>query len=71
MTKETIKCPNCSEVFELSEAISHDIEIRLKGKYENEMGKLKKSLEEKAKKDAQELVNLKITDLKEQLEEKN
>ncbi len=34
------------------------------------MGKLKKSLEEKAKKDAQELVNLKISDLKEQLEEK-
>jgi hypothetical protein len=49
VTKETIKCPNCSEVFELSEAISHDIEIRLKEKYENEMGKLRNLLKKKQK----------------------
>ncbi len=49
MTKETIKCPNCGEVIELSEAISHDIEIRLKQRYEKEIGKIQKSLEEKAK----------------------
>lgn len=70
MTKETIKCPKCGEVIELSEAISHDIEIRLKERYEKEIGKIQKSFEEKAKKEAQELVNLKISDLKEQLEEK-
>ena len=70
MTKETIKCPNCGEEIELSEAISHDIEIRLKQRYEKEIGKIQKSFEEKAKKEAQELVNLKTSDLKEQLEEK-
>jgi len=70
VTKETIKCPKCGEVIELSEAISQDIEIRLKERYEKEIGKIQKSFEEKAKKEAQELVNLKISDLKEQLEEK-
>ncbi len=92
MTKETIKCPNCGEVIELSEAISHDIEIKLKERYENEIGNIKKSLEEdlktreneledrakkerklleeKAKKEALESVNLKVSDIQEQLEEK-
>ena len=70
MTKETIKCPECGEVIELSEAISHDIEVRLKQQYENEIGKTKKAIEEKAKKEAQESLNIKISDLNEQLEEK-
>ncbi len=70
MTKETIKCPKCDEVIELSEAISHDIEIRLKQQYENEIGKTKKSIEEKAKKEIQESLNIKISDLNEQLEVK-
>ncbi|KKL49570.1 hypothetical protein LCGC14_2314200, partial [marine sediment metagenome] len=70
MTKETIKCPKCGEVIELSEAISRDIEIRLKERYEKEIGKIQKSIEEKAKKEAQESVNLKVSDLNEQLKEK-
>ncbi len=70
MTKETIKCPKCNEVIELSEAISHDIEIRLKQQYENEIGKTKKSIEEKAKREVQESLNVKISDLNEQLEVK-
>ena len=70
MTKETIKCPDCGAVIELSEAISHDIEVRLKQQYENEIGKTKKAIEEKAKKEAQESLNIKISDLNEQLEEK-
>ena len=70
MTKETIKCPDCGSVIELSEAISHDIEVRLKQQYENEIGKTKKAIEEKAKKEAQESLNIKISDLSEQLEEK-
>jgi len=70
VTKETIKCPECGEVIELSEAISHDIEIRLKQQYENKIEKTKKSIEEKAKKEVQESLNIKISDLNEQLEEK-
>ncbi len=70
MTKETIKCPDCGSVIELSEAISHDIEIRLKQQYENKIGKTKKAIEEKAKKEAQESLNIKISDLNEQLEKK-
>ncbi len=70
MTKETIKCPDCGSVIELSEAISHDIEIRLKQQYENKIGKTKKAIEEKAKKEIQESLNIKISDLNEQLEKK-
>ena len=70
MTKETIKCPDCGAVIELSEAISHDIELRLKQQYENEIGKTKKAIEEKAKKEAQESLNFMISDLNEQLEKK-
>jgi len=70
VTKETIKCTDCGSVIELSEAISHDIEVRLKQQYENEIGKTKKAIEEKAKKEAQESLNIKISDLSEQLEEK-
>jgi len=70
VTKETIKCPKCNEVIELSEAISHDIEMRLKQQYEDEIGKTKKSIEEKAKKEVQESLNIKISDLNEQLEDK-
>jgi len=70
VTKETIKCPDCGSVIELSEAISHDIEVRLKQQYENEIGKTKKAIEEKARKEAQESLNIKISDLNEQLEEK-
>jgi len=71
VTKETIKCPDCGSVIELSEAISHDIEVRLKQQYENEIGKTKKAIEEKAKKEVQESLNIKISDLSEQLEEKS
>jgi hypothetical protein len=70
VTKETIKCPDCGSVIELSEAISHDIEVRLKQQYDNEIGKTKKAIEEKAKKEAQESLNIKISDLNQQLEEK-
>jgi len=70
VTKETIKCPDCGSVIELSEAISHDIEIRLKQQYENKIGKTKKAIEEKAKKEIQESLNIKISDLNEQLEKK-
>jgi len=67
---ETIKCPNCDELFELSEAISYDIEKRIKKKHEIEIEEKRKAFEEKAKKDAYESVILELSDLREQLEEK-
>ena len=67
---ETIKCPNCDELFELSEAISYDIEKRIKKKHEIEIEEKRKAFEEKAKKDAYESVTLELSDLREQLEEK-
>ncbi len=39
---ETIKCPNCDELFELSEAISYDIEKRIKKKHEIEIEEKRK-----------------------------
>ena len=75
MTQETIKCPKCGELIKLSEAISHDIEIAIRTKYEKEIEKRLKEernqLELKAKKEAQESVSLELADLKEQLTEKN
>jgi len=40
MNQKMITCPKCGEKFELSEAISHDIEDEIKKKYENEKQKL-------------------------------
>ncbi|MBU1614605.1 hypothetical protein KJ693_04750, partial [bacterium] len=75
MTQETIKCPKCGKLIKLSEAISHDIEIAIKTKYEQEIEKQlkeeRKQLELKVKKEAQESVGLELADLKEQLTEKN
>ena len=75
MTQETIKCPKCGELIKLSEAISHDIEIAIRTKYEKEIEKRLKEernqLELKVKKEAQESVSLELADLKEQLKEKS
>jgi len=75
MTQETIKCPKCGELIKLSEAISHDIEIAIKTKYEKEIEERlkeeKSQIELKVKKEARESVGLELADLKEQLTEKN
>ncbi len=41
MNQEKIKCPKCGHMIELSEAISHDIEDRLKAKYDQQIQQLK------------------------------
>lgn len=92
MGRATIKCPRCGEAIELTEAISHDIEIELRKKYEKEVSlittKAKKDmadreheLEEKikkerqrifvkAKREAEESIGIELSDLKEQLTDK-
>ena len=45
MTQATVKCPKCGEVIEISQAISHDIELGVKKKYEQEIGAIKKKAE--------------------------
>ncbi len=50
MTQEKIKCPKCGTLIELSEAISHDIEDRLKIRYEKQIEQLKRDSEEALKK---------------------
>jgi len=42
MSQDTIKCPKCGEIIELSEVISKDIEQRLHKKYESEISEIKK-----------------------------
>lgn len=75
MIQETIKCPKCGEVIKLSEAITRDIELAIKNKYEKELElRLKdegEQLKVKARKEAQESVNVELADLKEQLGEKD
>ncbi len=75
MIQEIIKCPKCGEVIKLSEAITQDIEIAIKSKYEKEMelrlSEERKQIEVKVKKEAQESVNVELSDLKEQINEKD
>ena len=75
MIQEIIKCPKCGEVIKLSEAITRDIELAIKNKYEKEFElRLKderEQLKTKAKKEAQESVNVELSDLKEQIAEKD
>jgi len=43
MAQENLKCPKCGEVFEISEAISHDIEMEWKKKYESKIASVKEA----------------------------
>ena len=92
MKQETIKCPYCGKSIELSEALSHDLELKLKSKYDKEIENLKleaakalkekdheleqilkrerKKYQEKVRKDVLDSVNIELSDLKEQLQEK-
>lgn len=75
MIEDIIKCPKCGEIIKLSEAISHDIEIAIKSKYDEENKKYlqeeKKKLETKLKQKAEESIKVEVEDLIEQLNEKN
>ncbi|MCK5215079.1 MAG: DUF2130 domain-containing protein [Candidatus Omnitrophica bacterium] len=92
MNQEKIKCPECGHMIELSEAISHDIEDKVKSKFEQQIQAIKKESQDalthkeeefnlqltkakadltaKAQKEALESVNLDLSDLKAQLDEK-
>ena len=61
MAKELIKCPECGAEFELSLAVSHDIEVEAAKKYQKQI----KELEEKALKEAE----VKDSELQKKLEE--
>lgn len=75
MSQDTIKCPKCGELIKVSEAISHDMEITIKTKFEkefeNKLAEERKQLQDKAKKDAIDSVKVELSDLKEQVAEKN
>ncbi len=75
MSQETIKCPKCGEIIKLSEAISQDMEITIRAKYEKEFEQKiveeRKQLQVQARKKAQESVSMEFADLKEQLAEKS
>lgn len=49
MAKGLIKCPECGAEFELSQAVSHDIEVEVTKKYEKQL----KDMEEKALKESE------------------
>jgi len=55
MNQEKIKCPKCGHMIELSEAISHDIEDRLKEKFDQQIQKLKSESEAALKQKDDEL----------------
>lgn len=49
MAKGLMKCPECGAEFELSQAVSHDIEVEVSKKYQKQL----KELEEKSRKEAE------------------
>lgn len=75
MATELIKCPKCGADIKLSEALSKEIEISIKNKYEKDMEERlkeeRKQLEIKVRREAKEVVGVELADLKEQLSEKN
>ena len=75
MDQGTIKCPKCGEEIKLSDALSKEIELSIKNKYEKDMEERlkdeRKQLEIKMKREAKEAMGVELADLKEQLSEKD
>ncbi len=75
METNFIKCPKCGNEFELSQAITSNIELSLKQKYEDEnQVKLKldeETFKKKAQKEIEDKYSLELNDLKSQVEEKD
>lgn len=61
MSQEKIKCPKCGYLIELSEAISNDIEDRLKAKYDQQIQDFKTK--------SQEILNQKDKEVEQKLKE--
>lgn len=66
MNQEKIKCPKCGHMIELSEAISHDIEERLKAKYDQQIQQMKTDAQTALKQKEAEY-NLRIKEDREKL----
>lgn len=69
MSKGLIKCPECGAEFELSQAVSHDIEVEVAKKYQKQI----KDLEEKASKETEakeQELNKKLQDEREKFNKK-
>ena len=63
MNQEKIKCPECGHMIELSEAISHDIEDKVKSKFEQQIQAIKKESQD-ALTHKEEEFNLQLTKAK-------
>ena len=75
MTQEYISCPKCGTKIELSEAISSQLEQRLRGElaeeYKRQFLKEKEQLEQRARRAAEDSLGVEMADLKAQLEDRS
>ena len=75
MTQEYISCPKCGTKIELSEAISSQLEQRLRGElgeeYKHQFLKEKEQLEQRARQAAEDSLGVEMVDLKAQLEDRS
>ena len=75
MEQDTIKCPKCGEVIQISKVITQNIEEKVKQKYEKQIIEWKQTELDSIKKhqiqEAKKAFETEVTDLKKQLEEKN
>ena len=75
MAQEYISCPKCGTKIELSEAISSQLEQRLRGElseeYKRKFLKEKEQLEQRAKRSAEDSLGVEMSDLKAQLEDRS
>jgi len=75
MAQEYINCPKCGSKIEISEAISSQLEQRLRGQlaeeYKSQFLKEKQELERRARQTAEDSLGVEMTDLKAQLEDRS
>ena len=68
-----VKCPNCGELVEISEAIKHQVEevvlAEEKNRHKEELEKLRQEIEEKAAKKLKDELDFKLKDSNNELEE--
>ena len=75
MAQEYLSCPKCGTKIELSEAISNQLEQRLRGEiaeeYKRQFLKEKEQLEQRARRTAEDSLGVEMADLKAQLEDRS
>jgi hypothetical protein len=70
MNPQTITCPNCGHVLELTEAFTHQVEEKLRAEYEKRIFAERTAAANKTRQETEQRLSLELNDLRSQNEEK-